>query len=69
MLILRFRKEEDGKHILKKVRKMKDEISDVEELLNDCMEEYDDYENYRDDYDDYDNYRRMRRSRMNRRSR
>lgn len=69
MLILRFRKEEDGKHILKKVRKMKDEIGEVEELLNDCMEEYDDDENYRDDYDDYDNYRRMRRSRMNRRSR
>lgn len=61
MLIMRFRKEEDAKHLLKKVRKMREEIEDVEDLLEECMEDED--TNYRDDdYDDTADDRRMRRS-------
>ena len=53
MLIMRFRKEEDAKHLLKKVKKMREEIEDVEDLLEECMEDED--VNYRDDdYDDSD---------------
>ena len=61
MLIMRFRKEEDAKHLLKKVRKMREEIEDVEDLLEECMEDED--TNYRDDdYDDIADDRRMRRN-------
>lgn len=61
MLIMRFRKEEDAKHLLKKVKKMKEEIEDVEDLLEECMEDED--VNYRDDdYDDSDDDRRVRRN-------
>lgn len=60
MLIMRFRKEEDGKHLLKKVKKMREEIEDVEDLLEECIEDED--VSYRDnDYDDIDDDRRMRR--------
>jgi len=61
MLIMRFRKEEDAKHLLKKVRKMREEIEDVEDLLEECIEDED--TNYRDDdYDDTIDDRRMRRN-------
>ena len=64
MLVIKFRKEEDGKHLLKKVKKMREEIEDVEDMLEECMEDEDvDYRN--DDYD-FDDDRRMRRNeRMN----
>ena len=63
---MKFRKEEDAKHLLKKVRKMREESEDVENLLEDCMDDED--VSYRDDdYDDSVDYRRMRRDeRMNR---
>jgi len=58
---MRFRKEEDAKHLLKKVRKMREEIEDVEDLLEECIEDED--TNYRDDdYDDTIDDRRMRRN-------
>lgn len=60
MLIMKFRKEEDGKHLLKKVKKMREEIEDVEDLLEECIEDED--VSYSDnDYDDIDDDRRMRR--------
>lgn len=60
---MRFRKEDDGKHLLKKVKKMREEIEDVEATLEECMEdEHDDSYRYDDDYRDDD--RRMRRERV-----
>lgn len=59
MFIVRFRKEEDAKHLLKKVKKMREEIEDVEDMLKECVE---DAVNYRDDMDYDDDDRRMRRN-------
>ena len=65
---MKFRKEEDAKHLLKKVKKMREEIEDVEALIEDCMEDED--VNYRDDdYDDTYDDRRMRRDERMSRSR
>jgi len=59
MFIVRFRKEEDAKHLLKKVKKMREEIEDVEDMLKECVE---DAVNYRDDMEYDDDDRRMRRN-------
>lgn len=59
MFIVRFRREEDAKHLLKKVKKMREEIEDVEDMLKECVE---DAVNYRDDMDYDDDDRRMRRN-------
>lgn len=59
MFIVRFRKEEDAKHLLKKVKKMREEIEDVEDMLKECVE---DAVNYRDDMDYDDDDRSMRRN-------
>lgn len=61
MLIMKFRKEEDAKHLLKKVKKMREEIEEVEDVLEECME-YEDADYRDDDYDDSADYRRMRRN-------
>ena len=61
MVIMKFRKEEDAKHLLKKVRKMREEIEDVEDCLKECIEDEDiEYRDY--DYDDSDDDRRIRRN-------
>jgi len=68
MLIMKFRKEEDAKHLLKKVRKMREEVEDVEDMLEECIEDED--TSYRDDdYDDTVDDRRMRRDERMSRSR
>lgn len=68
MLIMKFRKEEDAKHLLKKVRKMREEVEDVEDMLEECIEDED--TSYRDDdYDDTTDDRRMRRDERMSRSR
>ena len=59
MFIVRFRKEEDAKHLRRKVKKMREEIEDVEDMLKECVE---DAVNYRDDMDYDDDDRRMRRN-------
>lgn len=74
MLIVRFRKEEDAHHLLKKIKKMREDIEHVEEMLNECIENEDVNYRYDNHYDDRDdrrirrNYRMMdeeyRRSRM-----
>ena len=65
MMIMKFPKEEDAKHLLKKVKRMREEIEDVEEVLEECMEN-EDVEYRDDDYDRIDDDRRMRRNeRMN----
>lgn len=58
MFIYKFRREEDAKHLLKKVKKMREEIEDVEDMLTECIEDV----NYRDDMDYDDDDRRMRRN-------
>ena len=65
MYIVRFRKEEDAKHLLKRVKKMREEIEEVEDCLKECIKNEDDVD-FRDDYDSDDddrNYRRARRMR------
>lgn len=67
MLIAKFRHKIDKKTLLKKVKNMHEDIADVKEILEDCLEEEDDYdeEDYRDDeMDDRDMRREMRRTRM-----
>ena len=66
-MVVKFRKEEDAHKLLKRVKKMREEIEDVEDILNECIEDEDiDYRN--DDYDRIDDDRRMlRNERMNER--
>lgn len=60
MLIVRFRREEDAHHLLKKVKKMREDIEQVEEMLNECFEDEDVNYRYDNRYDNRDD-RRMRR--------
>lgn len=64
MMIVKFRKEEDARHLIKRIKNMREEIEEVEEMLEECMEDED--TNYRDDdYDrDYDDRRMRRNERM-----
>lgn len=55
MTIVRFRKE-DHKELLKVVRKMKEELSDIEDCLNNVTEETE-YRKHYDNNDDDRNYR------------
>ena len=41
MMIVKFRREEDAHKLLKKVKKMREEIEDVEEILDECIEDED----------------------------
>ena len=59
MMVVKFRKEEDAHKLLKRVKKMREEIEDVEDILNECMEDEDIDYRY-NDYDDIDGDRRMR---------
>lgn len=60
MLVVRFRKEEDGHHLLNKIKRMREDIEHVEEMLNDCIEDEDINYRHTDRYYDRDD-RRMRR--------
>ena len=65
---MKFRHSEDKKDLMKKVKKMRREIEDVEGILENCIEEEEEYdeEDYREDdeMDDRDMRREMRRTRM-----
>ena len=56
MMVVKFRKEEDAHKLLKRVKKMREEIEDVEDILNECMEDEDIDYRY-NDYDDIDDDR------------
>lgn len=60
-MVVKFRKEEDAHKLLKRVKKMREEIEDVEYILNECIEDEDIDYRY-NDYDDIDDDRRMRRN-------
>ena len=75
MLVIKFRNSEDHKHLLKKIKKMREEIEDVEDIIKDCVEDesdvdyrhddergYDDRRDHRSEYITHDGvrYRRMR---------
>lgn len=60
-MVVKFRKEEDAHKLLKRVKKMREEIEDVEDILNECIEDEDIDYRY-NDYDDIDDDRRMHRN-------
>ena len=60
-MVVKFRKEEDAHKLLKRVKKRGEEIEDVEDILNECIEDEDIDYRY-NDYDDIDDDRRMRRN-------
>ena len=60
-MVVKFRKEEDAHKLLKRVKKMREEIEYVEDILNECIEDEDIDYRY-NDYDDIDDDRRMRRN-------
>ena len=54
MMVIRFKSKEDHKDVMKKVKKMKEFIEDLEDCLEDVIEEDADFRGgrYRDEYDD-----------------
>lgn len=60
MVVVKFRNIEDRKHLLKKIKKMREEIEDVEEILKDCVEDESDVDYRHDDNHDIDDRREHR---------
>lgn len=61
MLIKKTHKKDDAsRHMISRIKKMREEIEEIEEMLEECMgDENDDYRD--DDYDDDDDARYSRR--------
>lgn len=61
MMIVKFRKKEDAHRLMKRIKTMREEIEEIEGMLQECME--DEHINYRNDNydrddDDYGSYGR-----------
>lgn len=63
MIILRMRNSSEAKELLKRVKKMAKYSEELEDILTDCMEEYDDDEDadFREDDEEMTPHHRKRR--------
>ena len=60
IIMMIIKKREDAHHLVSRIKRMHEDIEEVEHMLNECMHDEDvDYRD--DDYDDYDDDRRVHR--------